>query len=300
MGKVFETVSEEQFKDRAMGGLVAAACLDALGNVNQFGPRIPHEDWVRDMKPARWSNTPAGTYTDDTSMSLCVAQAYLDKGAFDPRHTMDVLLDWYRDGRLSAVKGRAFDVGIATSRALSDYARTGSLTNGCETTRGNGSLLRAFPAWLIGLAEGNVPAVTMSVSDMTHNSAFVRDYVKTLNDIFQTHVFTGQTTTIYRAELLSTYTTANFPNGGFVKDTLEGALWCYYTSHFEEAAIKACNAGGDSDSVGAVLGAIAGSRFGMGVIPPRWIDGLQDHDAIISLYSDFVTAIIAKIREREG
>ncbi|MDQ3608073.1 MAG: ADP-ribosylglycohydrolase family protein, partial [Actinomycetota bacterium] len=45
---------------------------------------------------------------------------------------------------------------------------------------------------------------------------------------------------------------------------------------FEAAVTAAIRAGGDTDTVGAMAGAIAGARFGAGAIPARWVERLKD------------------------
>ena len=45
---------------------------------------------------------------------------------------------------------------------------------------------------------------------------------------------------------------------------------------FEEAVTLAVRCGGDTDTVGAMAGAIAGARFGASNIPRRWRSSLED------------------------
>jgi ADP-ribosylglycohydrolase len=52
------------------------------------------------------------------------------------------------------------------------------------------------------------------------------------------------------------------------------------TDSFEEALIEVINLGGDADSAGAILGALAGAYYGVRGIPHRWLIGLQNRDAI--------------------
>src|SRR4051794_15650965 len=52
------------------------------------------------------------------------------------------------------------------------------------------------------------------------------------------------------------------------------------TDGFEEAITEVINLGGDADSAGAILGALAGAHYGVDAIPHRWLDGLQNRDAI--------------------
>ena len=52
---------------------------------------------------------------------------------------------------------------------------------------------------------------------------------------------------------------------------------------FEEAVIRAIALGGDTDTIGAVTGALAGAWSGIGDIPDRWLRNLQDRGMIESL-----------------
>jgi ADP-ribosylglycohydrolase len=52
------------------------------------------------------------------------------------------------------------------------------------------------------------------------------------------------------------------------------------TDSFEEAVSDVINMGGDADTAGAILGAMAGAYYGAEAIPRRWLDGLQNRDGI--------------------
>src|SRR4051794_16149928 len=52
------------------------------------------------------------------------------------------------------------------------------------------------------------------------------------------------------------------------------------TDSFEEAAVDVINLGGDADTTGAILGAMAGVHYGVESIPPRWLGRLQNREAI--------------------
>ena len=43
----------------------------------------------------------------------------------------------------------------------------------------------------------------------------------------------------------------------------------------EEAITASVNRGGDTDTLGAVTGAVAGARFGATALPERWLEQLQ-------------------------
>jgi ADP-ribosyl-[dinitrogen reductase] hydrolase len=52
--------------------------------------------------------------------------------------------------------------------------------------------------------------------------------------------------------------------------------------------------GGDTDTVGALAGAIAGARFGMTSIPSRWLDALENGERGKS----YVTALADQLIQR--
>jgi hypothetical protein len=54
----------------------------------------------------------------------------------------------------------------------------------------------------------------------------------------------------------------------------------FVTSSFEEAISEVVNLGGDTDTAGAILGAMAGAYYGAHAIPKRWLDGLQNRQGI--------------------
>jgi ADP-ribosyl-[dinitrogen reductase] hydrolase len=60
-------------------------------------------------------------------------------------------------------------------------------------------------------------------------------------------------------------------NSGWVRHTLESAVWGLMTTDsFEEAVIQVVNLGRDADTAGAVVGALAGAAYGLEAIPERW------------------------------
>lgn len=52
------------------------------------------------------------------------------------------------------------------------------------------------------------------------------------------------------------------------------------TDSFEEAVVEVVNLGGDADSAGAIVGALAGAHYGAEAIPERWLLGLRNRDGL--------------------
>jgi ADP-ribosyl-[dinitrogen reductase] hydrolase len=65
---------------------------------------------------------------------------------------------------------------------------------------------------------------------------------------------------------------------GYAYHTVPVALfaWLRHGRDFEGALTAALNCGGDTDTVGAILGGICGAAAGEAAIPSAWLDGLRD------------------------
>ena len=73
------------------------------------------------------------------------------------------------------------------------------------------------------------------------------------------------------------------PNGHTVL-TMQTGLWAATTPrNFEDALIALVNAGGDTDTNGALAGAVLGARYGASAIPPRWISHVAERERLIDL-----------------
>lgn len=72
-------------------------------------------------------------------------------------------------------------------------------------------------------------------------------------------------------------------SGGFVRDTLKAATWCFVnTNSYEDCVLAAVNLGDDTDTAAAVAGSLAGTAYGLKAIPQKWIDTLRGKELIES------------------
>lgn len=63
----------------------------------------------------------------------------------------------------------------------------------------------------------------------------------------------------------------NIRGTGYVVQSLEAALWAFYsTTTFRAGALAAVNLGEDADTTGAVYGQLAGAYYGADAIPAEW------------------------------
>lgn len=290
-------MSEDPALDRALGCLLGSAVGDAIGTTLEFAPR-DEQPPVRGMTGGGPFRLPAGCWTDDTSMALCLADSLLERGELDERDLMDRFVRWWLEGYNSST-GRCFDIGLTTKEALTRYRETGEPIAGSEDplSAGNGSLMRVAPV-AIRWHRDRVCAEEMArrQSRVTHAAAaaveacalFTGLLVEALGGATREAVLAPRPWPEGPSEIASIAagsfhgrTRDSIRSSGWVVDTLEAALWCVATtSTFEEAVLTAANLADDADTVAAVTGQLAGALDGASAIPPAWLAELAFGDAI--------------------
>jgi len=131
--------------DRFRGALLGLAVGDALGAAVEF--KVPGSfQLVAGMRGGGPWGIPAGCWTDDTSMALCLAESLVECKGFDALDQMTRYVRWWKEGHLSSI-GNCFDIGRATSAALARFRSTGDPMSGSTDadSAGNGSLMRLAP-----------------------------------------------------------------------------------------------------------------------------------------------------------
>ena len=151
---------ENKLKNKILGGILGLAVGDALGVPVEFKDRESlRRNPVTDMRGYGMHNQPPGTWSDDTSLTLCLLDSLAKKG-FNARWKLDgnfpepdysdimqKFLSWAFKGKYTA-HGKFFDIGSATREALERF-RNGTDPLECggtsEQDNGNGSLMRILP-----------------------------------------------------------------------------------------------------------------------------------------------------------
>lgn len=102
---------------RIRGALYGVAVVDALGGPVEFCARGSFAP-VTAFRFNDNFGVPAGTWTDDTSMTLCLAQSLIDThGAFVAQDQVRKYIRWREHGYMSPT-GSCIDIGMATRMAL--------------------------------------------------------------------------------------------------------------------------------------------------------------------------------------
>ena len=285
-------------RDRYRGAMLGLAVGDALGAAVEFKSPGTFEP-VTGMRGGGPHPIKPGDWTDDTSMALCLAESLVECRGFEPGDQMRRYVRWRREGHLSSI-GRCFDIGGATSAALSRFERTGDPYSGSTdpNTAGNGSLMRLAPAALA--FAGDLDAAERHAADSsrtTHGAPQAVDACRFFGVVLASaargapkdallsrDVFAAALVPEVEAVAAGSYREKEPPairGGGYVVESLEAALWAFAsTESFADAVLAAVNLGDDSDTTGAVCGQIAGAYYGAGAIPGDWLEQLTMREEI--------------------
>ena len=276
------------FKDRVYGSIFGLVVGDALGAPVEFKARGSFDPIVDYISCDQW-NLPAGSWTDDTSMTLALMDSITFSNGIDPKNQLQCYVDWYLHGFYS-VNGKCFDIGDTTRLALDNFIHTNDIRSpySDKAFSGNGSLMRHLPVPLFTF-QFRDPRLMIRASDITssttHSSKPCCDSCYEFSEIIW-HILCGLSKTVSFNGNIPEFDEKNVISSGYVVDTLELAKWCFITTNsFEECVLKAVNYGGDADTLAAVSGALAGCYYGFPSIPDRFLKGLAKPDYIMQ-YTD--------------
>ncbi len=129
-------------------GIIGFAVGDALGVPAEFKSREELNRYpITDMKADGTYNMPAGTWSDDTSMTIATLHSIIETGTIDTNDMADKFLKWFRNAEYTATN-KTFDIGRTTLQALAKYELKLENASNCggsnEYDNGNGSLMRIF------------------------------------------------------------------------------------------------------------------------------------------------------------
>lgn len=292
--------------DKMRGGLYGLAVGDALGVPVEFMPREELDKQpVTEMQGYGTHNQPAGTWSDDTSMTLATMDSLCH--GFDPEDLMRRFSDWLNGAYCPY--GEVFDIGNATWEAIHRF-RQGVPAEQCggkgEQSNGNGSLMRILPlAFYLYPMAGAEVARSAHAMEMIHLASAVTHahprslmacglYVciacrllagRSIADAILEGVTSAAAYYLNApfAHELQNYLDLADPfslrqrprqeiaSTGYVVDTLRAALYCLMrSSDYAECVRMAVNLGQDTDTVAAVAGGLAGICYGEKGIPARW------------------------------
>lgn len=303
-------------------GIIGHAIGDAMGVPIEFAMReklLKHP--VTKMLGYGSHDVPEGSWSDDTTMEICLIESYIENKKFDLDSTMNKWIDWVKTGAYTPT-GEFFDIGRTCLRAIRNYEA--GLTKAEESggkdinSNGNGSLMRILPvAYYVNknkLNERETYELVKKVSSMTHahEISILGCYIYILyvnnllngKDKFASYnmikiadysMFTQDSLDKYNRILkgnIKDLNISDISSSGYVLDTLEASLWVTLNAKdYKESIIGAINLGNDTDTIGAITGSMTGIIYGYDSIPKEWLEKLQKREYLEELCDNFEKTI---------
>lgn len=291
--------------DKINGVLMGTAVGDAIG--------LPREGLSR-LRAVRLFGSPPlkhsflfgkGMFSDDTEHTCMVTQSLISSSG-DIDKFQKSLACKFRLWLLSIPAG----IGLATLKSICKLWIGFSPANSGVYSAGNGPAMRSA---ILGLyAQNNIELLKRLVrasTQITHTDeraeqgamaiALATHYVSTrtssevipeeLFDLLTIHIINPEVSAAInsvRTALKKNLTSEEFTRGlglskgisGYIVHTVPVALFCWLKNiySFRTAIEDVVLMGGDTDTTGAITGALAGATLGVSEIPKDWIDGLQE------------------------
>ena len=269
-------------KDRIAGALYGFAIGDAMGATTEFMTRKEIErvhGQVTDIIGGGWLHLRPGEVTDDTEMTLCVADALMRA-----KNTKDFKKKCRRNF-ISWRNSEPRDIGGTCYRGILCLSDNKEVPYNSRAL-GNGSLMRALPCALAENLDWN-----LIQGDFTHKNNTCRSIISDYQNLIS-WLIVGSVTMLdsYRETVTSLQ-----PPTGYVMNTYNNALYWALKDSFKESIIGAVNDGGDADTIAAITGSISGARFGYSQIPEEWIQKLNPQvKNLLDIFTEYLTTELEK------
>ncbi len=301
--------------------IIGLAVADALGVPVEFEDRSKlAADPVTDIRGYGTYNQPPGTWSDDSSLTFCLADSLID--GYNLADMAKKFVAW-RNAEIWTPHGSVFDIGMTTHRAIGILAEI--LARGDhdslkelheeadEYTNGNGALMRILPLYFVidNLSLEDQFDRIWEVSALTHGHVrsalccfyylrFFHQIVnkKTKEEAYhltnqEFSAFLKQRAIAYgEQQLFQRILTGNIAtlpeeaiaSDGYVLHSLEASLWCLLRNeNYATTILAAINLGEDTDTTAAIVGGWAGALYGLAGIPTHWKKALVKYEEIVAL-----------------
>jgi ADP-ribosyl-[dinitrogen reductase] hydrolase len=286
--------------------LVGCAIGDALGNPFETkpadNPKLVAWDGQFQAGGTFWVGEP-GQYTDDTLMSIALATSLVEHNGFNAEDVAQRYLAWMESGNTRGIGGTTAAALHNIKNGMS-YLESGlSLNNDGTPVGGNGTAMRASP---IGLAYRHDLSKLLSVAvedaSITHNSdepkmgsiaVALGTALLAMGDVpavkhSSLGVLPGVINVLsvndcivvaklklayelWKDEVPAEEALAEIGTRGYVPETVAAAFYCLAaTDNFKDCVVMAVKGGGDTDTTAAIVGAMAGTLYGLEGIPEEY------------------------------
>ncbi|RRD70734.1 MULTISPECIES: ADP-ribosylglycohydrolase family protein [unclassified Desulfovibrio] len=272
---------------RAQGCLLGQIAGDSLGSLVEFQSperiRCNYPAGLRDLADGGTWNTIAGQPTDDSEMALLLARMLAKHGVYDPDAALQAYQFW--------LQSAPFDCGMTISAALRGSPNLDSQANGAMMRISPLGIWGAnYPLDKVGEWAGQDAALTHpNVVCLQANSLFAMAIAYavasgcTASTLYQSMKQWAADLAVDTALMLVVDRAAEDPPADYVRHqgwvliALHNALWQLLHAQTLEAGVAdTVMRGGDTDTNGAICGALLGAVYGLNAIPAQWTNRIMN------------------------
>jgi poly(ADP-ribose) glycohydrolase ARH3 len=283
---------EMDLKAKFIGALLGSAVGDALG--------APVEGYDMEMVSSVYNEgweMIYGRYTDDTEMMIGIAESLIENKGFNGA---DMALKFVQNYNVKRGYGPGSKEVLRRIHEGESWVEASGKLFGGKGSYGNGAAMRIAP---VGLFYFDNPAMLREIAyksaNITHSHVFGKegaalqafsvalavrgqkgDILLELKEFVKTEMYKSKVRKIkalFDKEAAKEAVIAELGNGEVAFNSVPTAIYSFLRSgNFKDSVIYAVSLGGDTDTIGAMTGAISGAYYGEGAIPKEWLERLEE------------------------
>jgi poly(ADP-ribose) glycohydrolase ARH3 len=305
-------------REKYRGAILGAAIGDALGSVYEGTPH-PVPDEIQYLL----SDPHDLRYTDDTAMTIAMAESLLARSALDQDHMADTFAAsyWAEPGRCygagppwifeqmmngrswkqaapSLYDGGSFGNGGAMRVSPAALFAAPDLDAVAAVAAGSARITHAHPLGVEG-AEHQAVAVALALASDPEIPLDTTAFIETLLRRVRSEEFHTALRAV--AELISSgdrdEAVHTLGHGVSAAQAVPVAIWCFLRNpeSFVDTALCAITIGGDTDTIASMACALSGARLGESAIPEIWRGRIEGRAKLQS-----IADALASVASRSG
>ncbi len=281
-------------KSKFTGALIGSAVGDALG--------APVEGYSMERVSSVYSDEKGwemiyGRYTDDTETMIGVAESLIENKGFNGA---DMALKFIRNYDASRGYGPGSKEALRRISEGESWEEASRKLFGGKGSYGNGAAMRIAPVGILYYDNADVlREIAYKSSHITHShvlgkegaalQAFsialavrgqkegmlleLKEFVK--NEVYKEKI--RKIEALLNKEANKKEIISELGNGEAAFNSVPTAIYSFLRfDNFKDCVVYAVSLGGDTDTIGAMTGAISGAYYGEGTIPKEWGEKLEE------------------------
>ncbi|MBS3816494.1 MAG: ADP-ribosylglycohydrolase family protein [Candidatus Thermoplasmatota archaeon] len=284
-------------KSRFKGCLLGSALGDAVGELSfecrdegELKAKLREKDRLR--------------YTDDTAMAIGLAESLIEKkGEIDQEHIGETFKENYKEEPWRGYGQGPPKIFKMVEKGKRNYVECAETLFGGEGSKGNGSAMRIAPVGVFFSISENVYEKAIKTAEVTHahplgkdgagvlalcigraslsDKISPEDFALDMAERSETEVFgkkLKKVAELLKSEVEREEAAQELGSSVLIEKSVPYAIFSFLKDpkSYEKALMNAVLVSGDSDTIGAMTGAVSGAYLGDKALPEAWVDKLEN------------------------